>query len=65
MGSRSIEDLHDELNRLMREHIDGLDVEVYTGRLTKEEYRTQADRLKRIHEVSADYIAALKRHGRA
>ena len=61
MGSRSIEDLKEELSRLMREHIDGLNVEVYTGRLTKEEYRSQADRLKRFREVSADYLAALKR----
>ena len=61
MGSRIIEDLRGELSRLMREHIDGLDVEVYMGRLTEEEYRSQAERLKRIRELSADYLAALKR----
>ena len=31
------------------------------GRLTEKEYRQQAERLKRIREVSADYLAALKR----
>lgn len=56
-----IEDLRQELSRLMRDHLDHLDSSVFTGRLTDEEYRPHAERLTRIREVSADYLAALRR----
>jgi hypothetical protein len=56
-----VEDLRDEMNRLMREHADSLDGEVFMGRLTEEEYRQRAARLERIRELAADYLAALKR----
>jgi CRISPR/Cas system-associated endoribonuclease Cas2 len=63
MGERSLEELRDELNRLMQEHIESVENETFTGRLNEEELRQQEERLKRIREVSADYLAALKRHG--
>lgn len=62
MGERSLKELRDELNRLMQEHIESMDNETFTG-LNEEELRQQEERLKRIREVSADYLAALKRHG--
>jgi CRISPR/Cas system-associated endoribonuclease Cas2 len=61
MGERSLEQLRDELNRLMQEHIESVENETFTGRLNEEELRQQEERLKRIREVSADYLAALKR----
>ena len=33
------------------------------GGLNEEQFREQAERLKRIREVSADFLAALKRTG--
>jgi CRISPR/Cas system-associated endoribonuclease Cas2 len=61
MSKRSIEELRDELNRLMHAHIESVENETFTGRLNEEELRQQEERLKRIREVSADYLAALKR----
>jgi hypothetical protein len=60
MNARSLNELRDELNRLMREHIDGLSKQAFGG-LREEEYRQEEELLKRIREVSADYLAALKR----
>jgi hypothetical protein len=60
MGDRSIEDLRDELDHLMREHIESMKKQVYLGR-DEAKFRDQEQRLKRIREVSADYLAALKR----
>jgi CRISPR/Cas system-associated endoribonuclease Cas2 len=62
MGERSLEQLRDELNRLMQEHIESVENETFTGRLNEEELRQQEERLKRIREISADYLAALKNH---
>lgn len=62
MGERSLKELRDELNRLMQEHIESVENETFTG-LKEEELRQQEERLKRIREVSADYLAALRRHG--
>lgn len=61
MGERSLKELRDELNRLMQEHIESVENETFTG-LNEEELRKQEERLMRIREVSADYLAALKRH---
>jgi hypothetical protein len=61
MGERSLEELRDELNRLMQAHIESVKNETFTGRLNEEELRQQEDRLKRIREVSAVYLAALKK----
>jgi hypothetical protein len=59
MGDRTRE-LRDELNLLFEEQIECLKKETF-GVLSEEEIRSQTDRLKRIRELSADYIAALRR----
>jgi hypothetical protein len=56
----SAEELRDELNRLMLEEIECLKKQTFGG-LNEEELRLQEERLKRIREVSADFIAALQR----
>jgi hypothetical protein len=43
----------------MREHLESLKSETYL-KPTDQEVRRQEERLKRIREVSADYLAALK-----
>lgn len=61
MGGRSLEELRDELRRLMLEHIESLKEETFLG-LSKEKLREQEERLKRIREVSAELLAALKQN---
>jgi hypothetical protein len=60
MTDRNFEELRDELSRLMLEHIQSLREEAFGG-LTDELLREREERLKRIREVSADYLAVLKR----
>jgi hypothetical protein len=61
MGSRRVEELRNELERLMLEQIESLKAQTLGG--LKEQFREQVERLKRIREVSADFLAALKRTG--
>jgi hypothetical protein len=61
MGTRSLEELRNELMRLMLEHIETLKKETFIP-LSEEELCLEEDRLKRIREVSADFIAAMKRN---
>ncbi len=61
MDGRSIEEIRDELERMMREQIASLKAETFGG-LTDEELSEQQERLKRIRELSADYLAAVKRN---
>jgi hypothetical protein len=61
MGDRSVDDLRNELRRLMLEHLESLKKETFGG-LSEELLLQQEERLKRIREVSADFIAALKRN---
>ena len=60
MAGRSLQELSDELNRLMLEHMEEVKEETFVG-LSEEGLRQQEERLKRIRQVSADFIAALKR----
>jgi hypothetical protein len=60
MSSRRIEDLRRELNHLMQEQVETLQKETFGG-LGKEELRQEEERLKKIREVSADFLEALKR----
>jgi hypothetical protein len=60
MGGRNAKAIREELNRLMLEQIESLKKETFAG-LNPEELREQEARLKRIREVSADFLAALKR----
>ncbi|MGC2193535.1 MAG: hypothetical protein WA628_02590 [Terriglobales bacterium] len=57
------QELREELNRLMIEQIESLKKQTFGG-LDAEEMRQQEERLKRIREVSADFLAALKREPR-
>lgn len=59
MSGRTVEELREELTRLMREYIDSMSRETFVP-LSQEEIRQQTDQMKRIREVSADYLAALK-----
>jgi hypothetical protein len=63
MESTNAEELRDQLNRLLMEEIESLKKQTFGG-LNEEELREQEQRLKRIRELSADYLAALKRDQR-
>jgi hypothetical protein len=61
LASRSLEELRDELNRLMLAHVESMKAETFLGKLDEEALRQQEERLKRIREVSAAFLAALRR----
>jgi hypothetical protein len=61
MAGRSLQELSNELNRLMLEHMESVKEETFVG-LSEESLRRREDLLKRIREVSADFLAALKRN---
>ncbi|MFZ3210868.1 MAG: hypothetical protein WA188_05080 [Terriglobales bacterium] len=61
MAGRSAREIRDELNRLMQEQIASLEKETFGG-ISQEELRQQEARLRRIREVSAEFLAALKRN---
>ena len=61
MASRSPEELRDELSRLMLEQIESVDAETFLGKPDEEALLQQEERLKRIREVSAAFLAALRR----
>ena len=61
MSGRSIEELREELNRLMLEQIESLKKQIFVVP-AQQEFGQQEELLKRIREVSADLIAALKRN---
>jgi hypothetical protein len=60
---RTSRQLSRELQRLMAEQTKSLRKEAFGG-VTAEERRDQEERLKRIREVSADFLAALERENR-
>jgi hypothetical protein len=60
MDGPSVEKLRDELERLMREHIESMKSQTFLG-ITAEDLRHEKERMQRIREVSADYLEALKR----
>jgi hypothetical protein len=61
MDGRSAEEIREELEGLMREQIASLKAQTFGG-LSEQELREEQERLKRIRELSADYLAALKRN---
>jgi hypothetical protein len=61
MDGRSTEEIREELEGLMREQIESLKAQTFGG-LSEEELREEQERLKRIRELSADYLSALKRN---
>lgn len=56
---RRLQELRDELRRLMDEQVESLKAQTFGG-ITKEELRKEGERLNRIREVSADFLLALK-----
>jgi hypothetical protein len=60
MDSPSAKALGDELERLMREQIESLTKQTFLG-INPEDLSREKQRLERIREVSADYLAALKK----
>lgn len=60
MDRPSVEQLRDELGRLMQEQIESLARQTFVG-ITQAELEEERERLKRIREVSADFLEALKR----
>jgi hypothetical protein len=59
-----MEDLRDELKRLMLEHLESLKTETFGG-LNAEQLQQQEEQLNRVREVAADFLAALKRDGQS
>jgi hypothetical protein len=59
MARRTLEQMRDELRRLMLAQVESLKAQTYGG-LNEQQLREEDERLKRIREVSADYLAALK-----
>lgn len=60
MTERTAKELADELDRLMSEHLEHLRRRTF-GLVSENEYQEQETRLRRIREVSADYLSALRR----
>jgi hypothetical protein len=60
MDSPGPKELGDELERLMREQIESLTKQTFLG-INPEDLSREKQRLERIREVSADYLAALKK----
>ena len=60
MDSPNVEELRDELERLMRDHIDSMAKQTFLG-ISPEDLRQEKERMQRIREVSADFLEALKR----
>jgi hypothetical protein len=59
MSGRSAAEIRDELDRLIQEHIDCMKKETFVPP-SKEEVSLREERIKRIREVSEDYLAILK-----
>ena len=60
MDSPGAKELGDELEQLMREQIESLTKQTFLG-INSEDLSREKQRLERIREVSADYLAALKK----
>ncbi len=60
MDGRSTQEIRNELERLMREQVESLQAQTFGG-LSEEELREEQERLKRIRELSADFLSAVKR----
>jgi hypothetical protein len=60
MEGRSLKEIRDELERLLLEQVASLKAQTFGG-LSEEELRAQDERLKRIRELSADFLSALKK----
>jgi hypothetical protein len=55
-----IKEIRDELERLMGEQIESLQEQTFLG-ISEEDLQKEKERLKRIRELSAEFLEALKR----
>jgi hypothetical protein len=55
-----IKEIRDELERLMEEQIESLQEQTFLG-ISEEYLQKEKERLKRIRELSAEFLEALKR----
>jgi hypothetical protein len=60
MDGPSVDKIRDELERLMKEHIESTQRRTFLG-ITPEEVLQEKARLERIREVSAEFLEALKK----
>ena len=60
MDGPSVDKLRDELERLMKEHIESTQRQTFLG-ITPEEVLQEKERLERIREVSAEFLKALQK----
>jgi hypothetical protein len=60
MTDRTAQELGEELERLMREHLEHLRNQTFTW-VSEEEYQKEEVLLRRIREVCADYLIAIRR----
>ena len=60
MDGRSLNEIREELERLLLEQAESLKAQTFGG-LSEDELRQQDERLNRIREVSADFLSALKK----
>ncbi len=60
MDGPGIKEIRDELERLMREQIESLQEQTFLG-IIEEDLQKEKERLKRIRELSAEFLRVLKR----
>jgi hypothetical protein len=61
VSERTAKELSEELKRLLSEHLEHMGKRIFTGE-SEDEYQEEETRLRRIREVSADYLSALSRN---
>ena len=57
--SLSLKEISEELERLMQEHMESLRRQTFLG-ISREELIRERERLKRIREVTAEFLQVLK-----
>jgi hypothetical protein len=60
MDGPGIKEIRDELERLMREQIESLQEQTFLG-IGEKDLQTERERLRRIRELSAEFLEALKK----
>jgi hypothetical protein len=61
MSGHSDDEIREEMERLLKEQWESLKRGTFVG-FSGDDLRQEEERLKRIRELSADYLAALKRN---
>jgi hypothetical protein len=60
MDRPGIKEIRDELERLMREQIESLQEQTFLG-ISEKDLQSEKERLRRIRELSAEFLEALKK----